>query len=233
MDTDVSVLHLSNNNMPFGTPNISRAEHEKAVEYVEMIDEAVLHLRKSGQNYLAQKMLDCEIYQKNLERTEYNIRKEKKDKVPEVRIPCQYCNTMVLKRGMTEHEGNKKCLAIQAENRECAVSLTHQLHNKVLVCGESKNPFAYQPDEKGVVVPKYMAVKDWKFSTQQLGYKKKEEYDAMREAKKAEIKAREALKPVPIAPVGLPVVAETADIPVKEIIKIRPKKVTKKKKVVE
>ena len=227
--------------MPFGTPNISRGEYDKAVEYVEMIDEAVLHLRQCGQNYLASKMLDCEIYQKNLERTEYNIRKEKKDKVPEARVPCLYCNTMVLKRGMKEHEGNKKCLAIQAENRQCAVSLTNQLHKKVLVCGESKNPFDYQPDEKGVVVPAGMAVKDWKFGTGELGTKKKAEYDAFREAKKAEIKAREdakkALKPVPIAPepvpVPPPIVAETADIPVKKIIKIKPKPVKKKLTIVE
>ena len=157
--------------------------------------------------------------------------------MPEARIPCRHCNTMVLKRGMKEHEGNKKCLAIQAENRQCAVSLTNQLHKKVLVAGTSADPFAYQPDEKGVVVPAGMAVKDWKFGTGELGSKKKAEYDAFREAKKAEIKAREALKPVPIAPepvpVPPPIVAETADIPVKKITKFKPKPVKKKLTIVE
>ena len=207
-------------------PNISQTEYDKAVAYVSMIDEAVEHLRGMGMDVLADKMEECEIYKKNLARREYNIRKEKKDKIPENRIPCQYCNTLVLKRGMKEHEGNKKCQAIQAENRQCAVTITTALRKKALVAGESTDAFAYQPDEKGVVVPKEMASKEWVFTTTQLGDKKKAEYDAFRKAKKAEILARQVEVPVPI-------VAETADIPVKEIFKIKPKKVIKKKNVGE
>jgi len=153
-------------------PNISQVEYDKAWEYVTMMKEAMEHLRGMGQDELADKMEECEIYVKNLARTQYNIRKEKKDKIPENRIPCQYCNTMVLKRGMKEHEGNKKCQAIQAENRQCAVTITTALHKKVLVAGTSTDPFAYQPDDKEVVVPAEMASKEWVFATTELGVKK-------------------------------------------------------------
>ena len=191
-----------------------------------MIDEAVAHLRGMGLDELADKMEECEIYKKNLARQQYNIRKEKKDKIPENRIPCVRCNTMVLKRGMREHEGNKKCVAIQAENRQCAVTITTALHKKVLVAGTSTDPFAFQPDDKEVVVPADMASKEWVFATTQLGEKKKAEYDAFRKAKKAEILARQVEVPVPI-------VAETADIPVKKTIKIKTKPVKKKLTIVE
>jgi len=207
-------------------PNISQAEYDKAWKYVSMIDEAVENLRGMGMDELADRMEDCEIYQKNKARKDYNIRKEKKDKVPENRVPCERCNTMVLKRGMKEHMGNKKCQAIQAENRQCAVVITRTIHQKVLVAGKSDDPFAYRPDEKGVVVPVGMDVKDWQFSTTEIGDKRKKEYDAYRKARKAELKAIEEAKVVPI-------VAETADIPEKKTIKIKTKPVKKKLNIVE
>jgi len=213
------------------SPNISFAEHTKSSSFYYKQLKAIELLELAGHQELADQLAEDEIFQFHKARSTYNIRKDKSEKVPEARSPCELCNTMVLKRGLKEHRNNKKCRAIQKENLMCAKTTSQMLRDHELVAGETETVI---DEETGEAMPINMTGK-WAFDTSAIGEKKKAEYDKMRKEIKDRIKAEKKLANSVVVPV-VPEIAistevsvpETENIPKKEIIKIKRKKVTLK-----
>ena len=211
-------------------PNISAVEHEKSCAFVDKITRCTALLREMGQDILADEMLNDEVFMFHSNRTTYTVRRDKAEKVPEARVPCSLCNSMVLKRGLKEHENNKKCQDIQEENLVCVKKTNDLIATGVLSHGKKMEEYKSCPTNlgrayvNGLVIPNNPKEDGFfvsgGYDTTIIGAERKATHDALREKIATELEAKKQAQ----AQVQAPPNAQPEDISAVKKIKIKPRK---------